>query len=405
MLKSNFGIISKKVLYAQAVYNNQEKQAVLRSLNNSWLVGGQLVDKFEKKIAKQFGNKFGIAVNSGSSANLLAVKSLHLPEKSEIITPACTFSTTASAITLNGHIPVFLDCIIGRYTINEKEVERAISKKTKAILVPQLVGGVCDMVKLRRICNKYKLYLINDSCDTIGATLKGKRLGAYSDISTTSFYGSHIITAMGTGGMILTDNKELRQIAVNMRDWGRIGDDREAFDKRFNFSIDKNIPYDSKFLYSEFGYNFKMSEASAAFGLVQLKKLPRFSRTKKRVFNQLYEYFSKYEKFFYLPTLIEGAETNWLAFPLTIKKNAPFNRYDFLKHLEESGIQTRVLFSGNISRHPAYKKIKFRAFGSLENSDQIMATGCLIGCHQGMTKRNVDYVKKTAEKFLKRFQS
>jgi CDP-4-dehydro-6-deoxyglucose reductase, E1 len=402
MLRSNFGKISKKVLYAQAVYNSREKQAVSKSLNNSWLVGGPLVARFENKIAKQFGNKFGIAVNSGSSANLIAISSLRLPEHSEIITPACTFSTTASAITLNGHIPVFIDCEIGRYTINENDVEKAISLKTKAILVPQLIGGICDMVKLRKICNKHKLYLINDSCDTIGATLLGKRLGVYSDISTTSFYGSHIITAMGTGGMILTDNKEFRQIAVNMRDWGRIGDDREAFDKRFNFTID-NIPYDSKFLYSEFGYNFKMSEASAAFGLEQLNKLPKFTKTRKKVFIQLYEYFSEYQEFFYLPTLMEGAKTNWLAFPLTIKKKAPFSRYELLKHLEESGIQTRVLFSGNISRHPAYKKIKFRTFGNLKNSDQIMAAGFLIGCHQGMTKKHVDYIKKTAEKFLKRF--
>lgn len=402
MLKSNFGQISRKVLYAKAVYNDREKQAVLKSLNNSWLVGGPLVAKFENKIAKLFGNKFGIAVNSGSSANLIAIRELHLPENSEIITPACTFSTTASAITLNGHIPVFVDCIIGRYTINEDEVEKSIGPKTKAILVPQLVGGVCDMVKLRKICNKYKLHLINDSCDTIGATLWAKPLGIYSDISTTSFYGSHIITAMGTGGMILTDRKELRQTAINMRDWGRLGDDREAFDKRFNFAID-NIPYDSKFLYSEFGFNFKMSEASAAFALEQLRKLPGFIKIKKKAFNQLLEYFSKYEKFFYLPYLIEGAETNWLAFPLTIKKNAPFNRYSFLKYLEESGIQTRVLFSGNITRHPAYKKVKFRTVGNLENSDQIMATGCLIGCHQGMTDKNVDYIKIKAENFLKRF--
>ena len=401
MLKSNQGNITRRILYAQAVFGEEEKKAVLESMNNKWLASGPLVKEFEEKVAKLFGKKYGIAVNSGSSANLLAIQSLHLPKGAEVITPACTFSTTVSSIVHNNLVPIFIDTVIGRYTINEDLVEKAITKKTKIIFVPQLVGGVCDMARLRKIANKYNLILIDDSCDTFAPYFNKKTAASYSDLTTTSFYGSHIITALGFGGMVLVDDEKLRDRIYTLRDWGRVGNDKEAFENRFNFSIDE-IPYDAKFLYSELGYNLKMNEAAAAFGLVQLKKLDGFLKKRTHNFKKLKQFFSKYEKWFHLPYLLEGAETNWLAFPLTIRKNAPFTRYDFLKHLESKGIQTRVLFSGNIVRHPVYKDIKFKVSGSLKNADTIMASSLLLGCHQALTDNDIQYVQQASEEFFKK---
>lgn len=402
MLKSNQETIIKKILYAEAVYGDEEKQAVMRSMDNKWLASGPLVKEFEAKVAKLFGKKYGIAVNSGSSADLLAIQSLHLPAGAEVITPACTFSTTVSSIIHNNLVPVFVDTVIGRYTINEDLVEKAITKKTKIIFVPQLVGGVCDMARLRKIANKYNLILIDDSCDTFAPYFNSKTAASYSDLTTTSFYGSHIITALGFGGMVLVDEEKLRDRIYTLRDWGRVGNDKEAFEKRFNFSIDE-IPYDAKFLYSELGYNLKMNEAAAAFGLVQLGRLDGFLKKRTHNFKKLKKSFSKYEKWFVLPYLLEKAQTNWLAFPLTVRKDAPFSRYDFLKHLESKGIQTRVLFSGNIVRHPVYKDIKFKVSGSLKNADTIMASSLLLGCHQALTDVDIDYIAKSADEFFKKY--
>lgn len=402
MLKSSQGIISRKILYAQAVFGEEEKRAVMRSMDNGWLASGPLVKEFEEKVAKLFEKKFGIAVNSGSSANLIAIQSLHLPNGAEVITPACTFSTTVSAIVNNNLIPVFVDSIIGRYTIDEKLIKKAITKKTRIIMVPQLVGGVCDMPKLRIIADEYNLILIDDSCDTFAPRINKKTAASYSDLTTTSFYGSHIITSFGCGGMVMTDDGELRDRMVTLRDWGRVGNDKEEFEKRFSFSID-NIPYDAKFLYSELGHNVKMNEAGAAFGLEQLKKLSGFLEKRTYNFNKLKEFFNRYEEWFQAPYLLKGAKTNWLAFPLTVKKNAPFTRYDFLKHLESNGIQTRVLFSGNITRHPVYKSVEFRVSGSLKNADTIMASSLLLGCHQALTDKDIEYISNTSEEFLKKY--
>ncbi len=397
-IKSNQEIISKKVFYSLAVFGDEEKKAVMKSMENGWLASGPTVVKFEEEIAKLFGKKYGIAVNSGSSANLLAIASLKLPKGSEVITPACTFSTTVSGIVLKNLVPVFVDSVIGRYTIDESLVEKAITKKTKAIMVPQLVGGVCNMKLLKQIADKHNLILIDDSCDTLAPTDGTDPVSKYSKVTTTSFYGSHIITAMGFGGMILTDDIEIRDRLINMRDWGRVGNDRESFDDRFNFEID-GIPYDSKFIYAEFGYNCKINEAAAAFGLEQVKKLPKFLKIRNQNFEMLLNYFSKHDEDFYLPELLTNYTTNWLAFPLTIKDNAPFKRYDLLKHLEEKGIQTRVLFSGNIVRHPITKEFEHKVVGSLENADKVMASGFLLGCHHGMGKSEVNYIIKCMDEF------
>lgn len=403
-IKSSVEIIQRKVLYSKAVYGKEEKDAVLRSLENGWLASGPLVKKFEEEVASLFGKKYGIAVNSGSSANLLALHALEIKEGSEVITPACTFATTVSEIINNRLVPVFIDSVMGRYTINESLVEKAVNPSvTKAILVPQLMGGICDMELLREIAHKYNLFLIDDSCDTIAPTLRGKTVASYADVTTTSFYGSHIITACGIGGMIMTDDYTMFEKLIRLRDWGRVGNDTEAFEKRFDFSID-GIPYDAKFLYTEFGYNLKMNEVSAAFGLEQIKRLPSFIAQRQKNFDALCEFFSRYDRWFHLPYLIDGAQTNWLAFPLCIKDGAPFTRYDFLKNLEALGIQTRVIFSGNIIRHPVYKNGgPWRTGSLLDNADYIMANGFLLGCHQGMGKKEVNYMADAAERFFAKY--
>lgn len=403
-IKSSEEVIKRKVFYSQAVYGQEEKDAVLRSLENNWLASGPNVVKFEEKVARLFGKKYGIAVNSGSSANLLALHVLDLEPGSEVITPACTFATTVSEIINNNLVPVFIDSVIGRYTLDEELVEKAIRPKTRAIMVPQLIGGICDMEKLRKIADKYNLYLIDDSCDTFAPSLKGKTVASYADISTTSFYGSHIITACGIGGMIMTNDPKLRQRLIILRDWGRVGSDTEDFKKRYKFEID-GIPYDAKFLYTEFGYNLKINEVAAAFGLEQLKKLPKFTRQRAKNFKALVDFFSNFKDWFHLPYLIDGAKTIWLAFPLCIKEEvAPFKRYDLLKQFEADGIQTRVIFSGNITRHSIYRKNNqhWRIVGTLRNSDYIMANGFLLGCHQAMGQKEINYIISSFKKFQKK---
>ena len=404
-MQTNQGKLNRRVFYAQAVYGQEEKDAVLESLDNKFLASGPKVAEFEETIAKLFGKKYGVAVNSGSSANLIAISAFDFIKGSKVITPALTFSTTVSEIVLNGLVPVFVDSEIGRYTISEDKIEEAIDGETVAILVPQLIGGVCDMVKLRKLADKYVLKLISDECDTIAPTLHGKTVASYADVTTTSFYGSHIITACGIGGMAMTDDKKLRDAMITLRDWGRVGNDQEDFKERFDFKVD-GIPYDSKFIYSHLGYNLKMNEASAAFGLEQVKKLPKFLKTRTKNFEHLYKFFTRYEQWFHLPELIPGAKTNWLAFPLTIRVNAPFTRYDFLHHLENDGIQVRVLFSGNITRHPVYKNVimKHVVSGWLATADFVMARGLLLGAHHGMSVKDAEYMCNSAERFLSVFK-
>ena len=414
-MKSKMGEIKYKVLYAQAVYGEEEKKAVMESLENPWLAAGPLVKRFEGQIAEVFGHQYGIATNSGSSANLLALECLDIPPDSEVVTPACTFSTVVSSILQNNLVPVFIDSVIGRYTIDENLIEQAITPKTKAILAPHLIGGVVDLKKLREIADTYHLYVIDDSCDTLGISLWGRPTGYYSDASTTSFYGSHIITAMGYGGMLCVSEKNRFKRATTFKDWGRVGGDGDDFTQRFNYSID-GIPYDQKFLYSEFGYNLKMNEGAAAFGLEQLKKLELFKAQRKRIFDHYQRYFLTFtgveaqeadKVWFHPPHLTHGADTSWLAYPLTLTDDAPFDRYQLLHFLEKWGIQTRVLFSGNITRHPAYRQSpgSFRIASDLSNADKIMKDGFLIGCHQGMTIEDADYVIDVFEKFLRGYKS
>ena len=395
-----------RVPYGLAVHNREEEERVLAVLREHRTIIGKETEEFETSIAKLFGKKYGVMVNSGSSANTLAIDLLNLPPGFEVITPLLTFSTTLAPIVKKGLIPVFADVEISKYIIDTKQIENLITKKTKALVIPLLLGNVPDMEKLRILAKKYKLSLVEDSCDTLGATFDRIPTGKFSDISTTSFYGSHIITAGGNGGMLLVDKDKWRDRAKVLRGWGRsssIFKDSEAIGKRFNRKIG-NTQYDAKFIFEEIGYNFMPMELGAAFGNAQIKKLPSFKKIRERNFRFLLNFFKQYEKYFVLPKQDSRIQTQWLAFPLTIKKSAPFSRIEIVIHLEENNIQTRPIFTGNALLQPAFKDIKYRRISnSYPVTNEVMERGFVIGCHQGLTEGHLKKIVNVCESFLNKY--
>jgi len=391
------------ITYAKAVHNKEELKAVVKVIENKRTILGESVRKFEQKIASLFGKKFGVMVNSGSSANFLALELLSLPKGSEVITPVLTFSTTVAPLVQHGLIPVFVDVEQATYQVNVEQIEGMITKKTKALVIPSLIGNLPDLERLKQISQKYKLLFLEDSCDTLGAKFKGKPTGIFSHISTTSFYGSHIITGAGEGGMLCFNKIEWDRRARVLRSWGRSSAVSESDDikERYKTRLD-GIRYDSKYIFEELGYNFMPTEISAAFGLAQLKKLKKFKKIRQRNFKELKNYFSRYSDIFVLPKELPNVDTAWLAFPLTIKNKAPFSRYEIVSFLEKNRVQTRPVFTGNILRHPGFKKIPHRKMKSgYPVADYIMNNSFLIGCHHGIDQKQLDYLKELFEKFLK----
>ena len=372
----------KKIWYApnkKEAYGDDEINAVVECLNDGWLAGfGPRSIKFEEGIAKQFGKKYGLFVNSGSSAILLGLCALNLEKGSEVITPACTFSTTLAPIIQCGLKPVFCDVEIGTYVPNIDTICELITEKTKLIILPNLIGSKPDWTELRKRTN---LPLFEDSADTVTYTPE-------TDISITSFYASHLITAGGSGGMVMFNDETLLKRAMMFRDWGRIGDNSEDVKTRFEFNID-GIPYDYKFLYGAIGYNMKSSEMNAAFGLVQLSRIEEIKSKRKIIFDRYLENLKDIKE---LVLPIKG-DNDWLAIPFLVK-----NRIELLTYLENNNIQTRVCFAGNVTRHPVYREY----LQEFENSDRIMAEGFLLGAHHGMTIEDVNYVcDKIKEYFIK----
>lgn len=393
-----------RVPYALSVYNDEEINAVVAVLREHRSNMGIETQNFEKGVAKLFGKKYGVMVNSGSSANLLTFEILNLPKGSEVITPLLTFSTTVAPIVQHELISVFADVLPGKYVIDIDEVEKLISPKTKALMIPLLQGNVPDMERLRKIADKYKLIFIEDSCDTLGAKFNGKPTGSYSDISTTSFFGSHIITTGGNGGMILVNNEKWRDRARVLRGWGRssaLFNESEDINKRFQGRID-DMPYDAKFIFQEVGYNFLPNEMCAAFGNKQLDKLNKFRKIREKNFIELKNFFKKYEAIFILPQQDKSVSTQWITFPLTIKKNALFTRFELIKYLENNNIQTRPIFSGNILRQPGFKNIPHKTNGrGYPVTDEIMDRGFVIGCHHGLEEKHINRYKELFTSFLK----
>ena len=393
-----------RVPYGMAVHDVEEENAVLDVIRNHKTILGEKVKKFESEVAKLFGKELGIMVNSGSSANLLAFEILDIPENSEVITPILTFATTLSPIIKRDLIPVFVDVEPETYVVNIDQIEQSITSKTKALMIPSLLGNVPDLKRLRKIADDNNLIFIEDSADTLGATFDNIPTGKFSDISTTSFYGSHIITAAGEGGMICCNDKKMDEKCRVLRGWGRSSaiNESEKIEDRFSFKLD-NIPYDSKFIFEEIGYNFLPTEISAAFGLIQLKKLNRFADIRQRNFETLNSFFSS-QKFFKLPKQLPQVKTSWLAFPLTITSNAPFSRIEIVKHLESHGIQTRPVFTGNVLRQPAFEKINYKNIEKeYDVANNIMKNSFLIGCNHGLNEKHLEKIKTTFQLFLDKF--
>ena len=395
-----------KVLYAQPMYGEEEISAVVQSLQDPLaLVHGPCTSQMEQEVAKLFGKSFGVMVNSASSANTLAVAILDLPPGSEVITPAVTFSTTVAPLVHQGLIPAFVDVELDTLNIHAEKVERMITPATRAMLVPNLIGNIPDWAMLREIANRHNLMVIEDSADTVGYTYDGLPTGQLTDISTTSFYATHVITCAGSGGMICLNNAELETRTRVMSGWGRSSarfQESERIEDRFDIMLE-DIPYDRKFVFEAIGYNFLPLELMAAFGLVQLTKLPEFGRRRRENFQQLRDFFQDYGDWIILPRQHKMVDTLWLAFPLIIRDNAPFTRRDVQIYFEQQGIQTRVVFTGNILRQPAFKSIKHLADAEgYPNADHIMRAGLLIGCHQSMSDEQVDYIKEVFTSFANR---
>lgn len=394
-----------KIFYGKAVYGTKEIKASLNVLKKKslTLIDGPSVKSLEKKIASTFGKKFGLMVNSGSSANLLALASLELKKGSEIITPTLTFSTTVAPIYQLGLVPHFIDVGKNTFVVNIEQIKKAINKKTKAIIIPNLIGNVPDWKKIYSICRNYNLKIIEDSADTIGYKVNGSSLGSYSNITTNSMYASHIITGAGFGGMVCFNDKKLYEKAKLLRGWGRssaVFNESEGIKKRFNTKVD-GIPYDGKYIFHDIGYNFLPSEISAAFALEQLKKLPKNIKIRVKNFEKLKKFFKNYPNLFDLPQQLKGLRTPWLAYPIIIK-NSKINRQKLQIFLEKRGIQTRTIFTGNIMRQPIMKnKIYKKNFDSNKISDNVMTNGLLIGCHHGLFKKDLNIIFSNIDKFLK----
>ncbi|MBI2476213.1 MAG: DegT/DnrJ/EryC1/StrS family aminotransferase [Candidatus Taylorbacteria bacterium] len=397
-----------RVPYLLTVYGKEEIKAVNEVLKDPTKISsGPRVREFEQKIAGMFGKKFGVMVNSGSSANLLAVDALNMPKGSEVITPILTFATTVSPIVQRDLVPAFADVEEGTYQININQIGSLLSKKTKALMIPSLIGNMADLSKLKAFAKKHKLWFIEDSCDVLGAKFAGRPTGSYSDVSTTSFYAAHVITTAGAGGVVAFHDGALAKRALIKANWGREStlfgfyEKSEELKKRFAGALG-GMPYDAKFIFSELGYNFQSTEINAAFGLEQLKRFPKFVARRKQNAAALLKFFKRYEAFFILPVEHPKAETFWHAFPLTIRKGAPFTRLEITKYLEERNIQTRPIFTGNILRQPAFRHIKAKTLKEgYPVADHIMRNGFLIGCNHGLGEKHIAHLFDSFEQFLK----
>ncbi|WP_395327355.1 DegT/DnrJ/EryC1/StrS family aminotransferase [Novosphingobium sp. BL-8H] len=391
-----------RVNYGQTVHGEEEIAAVVEVLRTSTQMGPK-VRAMQEQVAALFAKNHGIMVNSGSSANYLAIELLNLPEGSEVITPALTFATTVAPIVRSRLVPAFVDSAVGTYNIDVDRIEAMIGPNTRAMMIPSLIGNLPDWDRIRAIADAHGLIVVEDSADTLGATLRGTSTGTRSHISTTSFYGSHVINAAGNGGMICVSDEDLARRALLLRSWGRTSSlhvDSESIDKRFNVALD-GIDYDAKFLFDELGFNVEPSEMGAAFGLVQLTKLETNITAREHNFRRQFDFFKTYEDWFELPRQLPESRTGWLAFPLTIRPNAPFTRTQLQIWLEQRDIQTRPVFTGNILRQPAMQGVAVKAASEgYPVADAVMKGGILLACHHGLTEAHIDYMHECFEGFV-----
>ena len=392
-----------QISYAKTVYGDEEVQAVIKCLNESTQMG-KYSREFESNIANLFDKKYCLYVNSGSSALYIGIESFKFKKNSEVITPALTFSTSIGCLAKNDLIPVFTDVKPTTYCIDENEIENLINENTVAILAPNLMGNICDWKTIKDIADKHNLIVIEDSADTLGSTLNGKKTGSFTDMSITSFYGSHIINCAGNGGALAINDKKVMEKAKLLRSWGRssslFDEKSEAIENRFNVDLD-GIDYDAKFVFETVGYNLEGNELGASFGLTQLDKLEVNIITRQRNFAKQCEFFSKHSAYFSNPVELHGCNTAWLAFPVLIKEDAPFTRKEFQIYLENRNIQTRVVFTGNILRQPMCANIRKKVIPEgYPNADNIMERGVLLPLHHGLNEDMFSRLHKTIEDFI-----
>ena len=384
----------KKVYYAEANYSDEEINAVIEVLKNNRLalMCGKNVQKLEKKVANIFNKEFGLMTNSGSSANLIGVQALNLEKGSKVITPSLTFSTTVSPIVQSGLVPFFIDVERETMQIDTSLLKKLPLKGVSAICVPNLIGNVANWEEIYHFAKENNLKTIEDSADTIGYKYSTD-INNWSDVSTTSFYASHVVTGAGFGGMTCFSDKENYELGLSLRGWGRrssLYGETEDYERRFNAKID-GINYDDKYIFDDIAYNFLPSEISAAFALVQIKNLRGNLKNRLDNYNYLKDNLSVSDNFF-VPLSYENVETGWLAFPIILQKKLASKRKEVQIFLEKAGIQTRTIFTGNILRQPVAKKFKWESFGSFSVSDNIMESGILLGCHNRQTKDKMDYM-------------
>ena len=386
------------------VFDETEIQYLVDSSLDFWLTTGRFADQFEREFAEHVGVKHALLVNSGSSANLLAVSALTSPNLGErqlkpgdeVITVAAGFPTTVNPIIQNNLVPVFVDVSIPTYNIDADLLENAVSDKTRAIILAHTLGNPFDLQKVAGFAKKYNLWLIEDCCDALGSTYSGRTVGQFGDISTFSFYPAHHIT-MGEGGCVATSNTELKIILKSLRDWGRdcwceTGHDN-ACGKRFERQHgDLPVGYDHKYVYSHIGYNLKITDMQAAIGVAQLKKLEGFLRIRKQNHDHLQNGLKTLQRYLILPRPVDNSEPAWFGFPITVSADAPFTRNELLKYLDSRRIATRLLFGGNLIKQPAYRQAKYRVAGELASTDRVMNSTFWIGNYPGLTTDMLDYV-------------
>ncbi len=409
----SFAAGKDRVQYAGRVYDEREMINMVDSVLDFWLTAGPWAQKFEKKLGKFLGVREVLPVNSGSSANLVALTTLcsrqlddPLLPGDEVIVPATSFPTTVNPIIQNQLTPVFVDSNYGDFNLNVSQLEEAVSDRTRAVMFAHTLGNPADMDAVMAFVKKHDLYLIEDTCDALGSKWDGKALGTFGQLATLSFYPAHHIT-MGEGGAVYTNRPKLAKIARAVRDWGRdcwCGYDNPtngACGRRFDREV-PGIPgyYDHKYLYSEIGYNLKITDPQAAMGVAQLDKLPEFIAARKRNFAFLYENLCQYESFIMMPTWEPQADVSWFAFPMLVRADAPFMRHEITRFLEQNGVETRLIFAGNITKQPGYAHIEKRVIGDLAVADDIMRGGFFVGVYPGLDQPRLDYIVETFAKFF-----
>jgi CDP-6-deoxy-D-xylo-4-hexulose-3-dehydrase len=399
---------ARRIEYAGSVHDEREIEAVVNVLRGgpAALRIGKNVRSMEQRVAELFAKRRGVMCNSGSSALYLAIEVLGLEPGDEIVTAAVTFSTDVAPMLRAGLVPAFVDVTPDTFQIDVDAIEEMIGSRTKAILTPNLIGNAPDWDRIREIADRHGLKVVEDSCDALGLTLHGTPTGARADISLTSFALSHIITAAGTGGMVCFDDDEMADKALLLRRWGRRSEvqlfgSKKGVDKRFFSTIGDGFEYDNLFIFDELGWNFEPSELSAAFGLVQLDKLPDNLARRQRNFELTGAHFAKWPELFTLPRLTEGVETGWHMFPVIIDPSSGIRRAELQQWMESRGIDTRMVWTGNAARQPAFHDRPHRQpAGGLPNADRVMEWGLILPNNHSMNDDDCHYIGECLDAFV-----